>query len=65
MIILLIGDFVSTFLSLQHMSLEFVENVQVFSILKIIKFCDMSALKIQSGALCGFFKFTIFLAFPW
>ena len=29
----------------------------------VAKSCDMSALKIQSGTLCGFFKFTIFSFF--
>ena len=48
--------------SLQNEYSDLAENLQAYFIQKDVKFWEISALKIQSGALYEFFKFSIFFA---
>ena len=54
------GNSASKIPSLQNEYSELAENLQAYSTQKDVKFCKISALKRQSGALYEFFNFSIF-----
>ena len=56
------GNSTSKTPSLQNVSSKLAEILQAYSILKVMILCKISAPKSESGALCEFFKFSLFFA---